>query len=125
MEVRWFRNLYTKPVHLYKNGKDLHGETISKYVERTELLKEAITEGKVTLRVFNVSVDDDGQYHCFFKDGDFYDEAITEVQVTGKDGSSKGFSTHLRLSIRKILSVSDYFHITWFAKQVQIHAFNL
>ncbi|XP_032969279.1 putative selection and upkeep of intraepithelial T-cells protein 1 homolog [Rhinolophus ferrumequinum] len=82
MEVRWFRNLYTKPVHLYKNGKDLHGETISKYVERTELLKEAIGEGKVTLRVFNVSVDDDGQYHCFFKDGDFYDEAITEVQVT-------------------------------------------
>ncbi|XP_019566431.2 putative selection and upkeep of intraepithelial T-cells protein 1 homolog [Rhinolophus sinicus] len=82
MEVRWFRNRYTKPVHLYKNGKDLHGETISKYVERTELLKEAIGEGKVTLRIFNVSVDDDGQYHCFFKDGDFYDEAITEVKVT-------------------------------------------
>nr|XP_019566431.1 PREDICTED: putative selection and upkeep of intraepithelial T-cells protein 1 homolog [Rhinolophus sinicus] len=81
MEVRWFRNRYTKPVHLYKNGKDLHGETISKYVERTELLKEAIGEGKVTLRIFNVSVDDDGQYHCFFKDGDFYDEAITEVKV--------------------------------------------
>ncbi|XP_036899250.1 putative selection and upkeep of intraepithelial T-cells protein 1 homolog [Sturnira hondurensis] len=82
MEIRWFRDRYTQPVHLYKNGKDLYGETISRYVERTELLKGAIQEGKVTLRIFNVSVDDDGQYHCFFRDGDFYEEAIKEVKVT-------------------------------------------
>uniref|UniRef100_H0XN01 Ig-like domain-containing protein n=1 Tax=Otolemur garnettii TaxID=30611 RepID=H0XN01_OTOGA len=82
MEVRWFRNRYTQPVHLYENGKDMQGETISQYVERTVLLTEAIGEGKVILRILNVSVDDDGQYHCLFKDGDFYEEAITEVQVT-------------------------------------------
>ncbi|XP_070261170.1 putative selection and upkeep of intraepithelial T-cells protein 1 homolog isoform X2 [Myotis yumanensis] len=82
MEIRWFRDRYTEPVHLYNNGKDLHVETISRYVERTELLKEAIREGKVTLRILNVSVDDDGQYHCFFKDGAFDEEAITEVKVT-------------------------------------------
>ncbi|XP_054428240.1 putative selection and upkeep of intraepithelial T-cells protein 1 homolog [Pteronotus mesoamericanus] len=82
MEIRWFRNRYTQPVHLYKNGKDLYGETISRYVERTELLKGDIREGKVTLRILNVTVDDDGQYHCFFRDGDFYEEAIEEVKVT-------------------------------------------
>nr|KAF6508003.1 hypothetical protein HJG63_017641 [Rousettus aegyptiacus] len=82
MEVRWFRNRYTQPVHLYKDGKDLHVETISQYMERTQLLKEAIGKGKVTLRISNVSADDDGPYHCFFKDGDFYEEAITEVKVT-------------------------------------------
>ncbi|XP_059111845.1 selection and upkeep of intraepithelial T-cells protein 2-like [Peromyscus eremicus] len=82
MEIRWFRNRYTQPVHLYRNGIDLHGETTSKYVERTELLKDAIGEGKVTLRIFNVTIDDDGPYHCFFKDGEFYEEHITEVKVT-------------------------------------------
>ncbi|XP_039738803.1 putative selection and upkeep of intraepithelial T-cells protein 1 homolog [Pteropus medius] len=82
MEVRWFRNRYTQPVHLYKDGKDLHGETIFQYVERTQLLKEDIGKGKVTLRISNISIDDDGPYHCFFKDGDFYEEAITEVKVT-------------------------------------------
>ncbi|XP_052573143.1 selection and upkeep of intraepithelial T-cells protein 2-like [Peromyscus californicus insignis] len=82
MEIRWFRNRYTQPVYLYRDGKDLHGETISKYVERTELLKDAIGEGKVTLRIFNVTVDDDGPYHCIFKDGEFYEEHITEVKVT-------------------------------------------
>uniref|UniRef100_A0A8C8TF60 Ig-like domain-containing protein n=1 Tax=Peromyscus maniculatus bairdii TaxID=230844 RepID=A0A8C8TF60_PERMB len=82
MEIRWFRNRYTQPVHLYRDGKDMHGQTISKYVERTELLKDAIEEGKVTLRIFKVTVDDDGPYHCFFKDGEFYEEHITEVKVT-------------------------------------------
>ncbi|XP_047410601.1 putative selection and upkeep of intraepithelial T-cells protein 1 homolog isoform X3 [Sciurus carolinensis] len=82
MEIRWFRNRYMQPVYLYKEGKDLYGETTSRYVERTELLKDAIGEGKVTLRIFNVSVDDDGQYHCFFRNGDFSEEDITEVKVT-------------------------------------------
>ncbi|XP_036302449.1 putative selection and upkeep of intraepithelial T-cells protein 1 homolog isoform X1 [Pipistrellus kuhlii] len=82
MEIRWFRDRYTQPVYLYNNGKDLHVETISRYVERTELRKEAIREGKVTLRIHNVSVDDHGEYHCFFKDGDFDEEAITDVKVT-------------------------------------------
>ncbi|ERE82875.1 selection and upkeep of intraepithelial T-cell protein 1 [Cricetulus griseus] len=82
MEIRWFRNRYTQPVHLYRNGKDLHGETISKYVERTELLKDDIGKGKVTLRIFNVTADDDGPYHCVFKDGKFYEEHIAEVKVT-------------------------------------------
>ncbi|XP_006879863.1 PREDICTED: selection and upkeep of intraepithelial T-cells protein 1-like [Elephantulus edwardii] len=82
MEVRWFQDRYTQPVHLYKGGKDLYGETISKYVERIDFLKEAIGEGKVTVRILNVNVDDNGQYHCLFKDGDFYDEAIIELKVT-------------------------------------------
>ncbi|XP_049992166.1 selection and upkeep of intraepithelial T-cells protein 2-like [Alexandromys fortis] len=82
MEIRWFRNHYTQPVHLYRDGKDLHGETIPKYVERTELLKDGIGEGKVTLRIFNVTVDDDGPYRCVFKNGEFYEEHITEVNVT-------------------------------------------
>ncbi|XP_040834554.1 selection and upkeep of intraepithelial T-cells protein 1-like [Ochotona curzoniae] len=81
MEIRWFRNRYNQPVYLYNNGRDLHAETVSRYVERTELVKDAIGEGKVTLRIFNVSADDDGKYHCFFKDGDFYEEAIIQVNV--------------------------------------------
>ncbi|XP_048671387.1 putative selection and upkeep of intraepithelial T-cells protein 1 homolog isoform X2 [Marmota marmota marmota] len=82
MEIRWFRNRYTQPIYLYEKGKILYGEMTPMYVERTELLKDAIEEGKVTLRIFNVDVDDDGQYHCFFRDGDFSEEDITEVKVT-------------------------------------------
>ncbi|KAL6072039.1 hypothetical protein STEG23_021980, partial [Scotinomys teguina] len=83
MEIRWFQNHYTQPVHLYRDGKDLHGETIHKYVERTELLKDDIGKGKVTLRIFNVTVNDDGPYRCYFKDGEHSEEHITDVKVTG------------------------------------------
>ncbi|GAB1288748.1 Selection and upkeep of intraepithelial T-cells protein 5 [Apodemus speciosus] len=81
MEICWFRNRYTEPIYLYRNGKDLLGETISKYVERTELLKDDIGKGQVTLRIFNVTATDDGSYHCFFKDDKFYEEHITVVKV--------------------------------------------
>ncbi|KAM6217036.1 putative selection and upkeep of intraepithelial T-cells protein 1 homolog [Rhynchocyon petersi] len=91
MEVRWFRDRYTQPVHLYKSGKDLYGETISRYVERTEFLKETIGEGKVTIRILNVNVDDNGQYHCFFKNGTFYDEAITDLKVTATSSQTQIF----------------------------------
>ncbi|XP_031232870.1 putative selection and upkeep of intraepithelial T-cells protein 1 homolog [Mastomys coucha] len=82
MEIRWFRSHYTQPIYLYKDGKDIFGEITPKYVERTELLKDAIGEGKVTLRIFNVNPDDDGQYHCIFKNGKFYEDHITEFKVT-------------------------------------------
>ncbi|XP_006839920.1 PREDICTED: selection and upkeep of intraepithelial T-cells protein 1-like [Chrysochloris asiatica] len=91
MEVRWFRDRYTQPIHLYKGGKDLYGETLSKYVKRTEFLKEAIGEGKVTLRILQVSVYDDGQYHCFFKDDNFYDEAIITLKVTATNSETQIF----------------------------------
>ena len=84
MEIRWFQNRYTELTYLYRNGKDLLGETISKYVERTELLKNDIGRGQVTLRIFKVTAADDGPYHCFFKDGKFYEEHITVVKVIGR-----------------------------------------
>ncbi|XP_031234076.1 selection and upkeep of intraepithelial T-cells protein 2-like isoform X2 [Mastomys coucha] len=81
MEIRWFRDRYTEPVYLYRTGKDLLGEIISKYVERTELLKDDIENGKVTLRISNVTAADDGPYRCFFKHDNFYEEHITVVKV--------------------------------------------
>ncbi|XP_038967413.1 selection and upkeep of intraepithelial T-cells protein 2-like [Rattus norvegicus] len=82
MEIRWFRNRYSELVYLYRNGKDLLGETIYNFVERTELLKDDIGKGKVILRIFKVTADDGGYYHCFFKDDKFYEEHIIEVKVT-------------------------------------------
>jgi hypothetical protein len=87
MEIRWFKNRYSEPVYLYRNGKDLNEAIVYKYVERTELLKDDIGKGKVTLRIFKVTSVDSGSYHCFFKDDKFYEEHIIEVKVTGRHGS--------------------------------------
>ncbi|XP_039373664.1 butyrophilin subfamily 2 member A1-like isoform X4 [Mauremys reevesii] len=81
MEVRWFRSKYSPVVHLYRDGQDQYGEQMLEYRERTELLKDNITTGRISLRIRNIQLSDDGQYKCFFKSNVSYEEALLELQV--------------------------------------------
>ncbi|CAM5158422.1 unnamed protein product [Eretmochelys imbricata] len=68
-------------VHRYKDGRDQYGEQMPGYQGRTELLKDNITSGIVSLRIRNVQVSDHGQYMCFFQSSVSYEEASLELQV--------------------------------------------
>ncbi|XP_023396654.2 myelin-oligodendrocyte glycoprotein isoform X2 [Loxodonta africana] len=81
MEVGWYRPPFSRVVHLYRNGKDQDGEQAPEYRGRTELLKETISEGKVTLRIRNVRFSDEGGYTCFFRDHSYQEEAAMELKV--------------------------------------------
>ncbi|XP_065421174.1 butyrophilin subfamily 1 member A1-like [Chrysemys picta bellii] len=83
MEVRWFRSQFSPAVHLYRDGQDQYGEQMPEYRERTELLRDEITNGRVSLRIRNVQLSDNGQYKCFFQSGVSYEDAILELQVAG------------------------------------------
>ncbi|XP_045714129.1 putative selection and upkeep of intraepithelial T-cells protein 1 homolog [Phyllostomus hastatus] len=75
MQVGWYQDHY-QPVSIYKKEDD-----IQNYENHTVILKEALGEGKMTLRIYKVTVSDGGQYHCFFKDGDTTEEATVELKV--------------------------------------------
>ncbi|XP_021034430.1 myelin-oligodendrocyte glycoprotein-like, partial [Mus caroli] len=81
MEVGWYRSPFSRVVHLYRNGKDQDAEQAPEYRERTELLKETISEGKVTHRIQNVRFSDEGGYTCFFRDHSYQEEAAMELKV--------------------------------------------
>lgn len=81
MEVGWYRSPFSRVVHLYRNGKDQDAEQAPEYRGRTELLKETISEGKVTLRIQNVRFSDEGGYTCFFRDHSYQEEAAMELKV--------------------------------------------
>ena len=83
MQVGWFQEYYSQLVYLYKDREEVSGKSTYNYVNRTVLLKDTLGEGKVTLRIHNVSVLDGGQYHSFFKDGDTSEEAIMDLRVAG------------------------------------------
>ncbi|XP_026518552.1 butyrophilin subfamily 1 member A1-like [Terrapene carolina triunguis] len=84
MELRWFRSKFSPAVHLYRDGQDQYGEQMPEYRGRTELLKDDITNGSVSLRIRNVRPSDDGQYVCFFFQSSIsYEDAILELQVAG------------------------------------------
>ncbi|CAM4655066.1 unnamed protein product [Caretta caretta] len=83
MELRWFRSQFSPAVHLYRDGQDQYGEQMQEYRGRTELLKDDITSGSVSLRIRDIRPSDDGQYKCFFQSGVSYEDAILELQVAG------------------------------------------
>ncbi|XP_040087880.1 selection and upkeep of intraepithelial T-cells protein 7-like [Oryx dammah] len=75
MEVRWFRGDNSKLVHLYRDGHEVNGDAAPEYVNLTEFVKETVRQGKVTLRLRNISVSDDGSYRCSFKGNGINDVA--------------------------------------------------
>ncbi|XP_005603718.2 myelin-oligodendrocyte glycoprotein isoform X3 [Equus asinus] len=81
MEVGWYRPPFSRVVHLYRNGKDQDGEQAPEYRGRTELLRDTIGEGKVTLRIRNVRFSDEGGFTCFFRDHSYQEEAAMELKV--------------------------------------------
>uniref|UniRef100_A0A8C0RRJ2 Myelin-oligodendrocyte glycoprotein n=2 Tax=Canis lupus familiaris TaxID=9615 RepID=A0A8C0RRJ2_CANLF len=84
MEVGWYRPPFSRVVHLYRNGRDQDAEQAPEYRGRTELLKESMGEGKVTLRISNVRFSDEGGFTCFFRDHSYQEEAAMELKVEGK-----------------------------------------
>lgn len=84
MEVCWFKGDRSKLVRLYRGGQEVNEEAAPEYVDRTEFVKEAIGEGRLTLRLHNISVSDDGPYQCSFKDSDFHGVASMNLSVAGK-----------------------------------------
>ncbi|XDA69926.1 hypothetical protein R6Z07M_000289 [Ovis aries] len=87
MEVRWFRGDNSKLVHLYSDGHEVNGDAAPAYVNRTEFVKEAIRQGKVTLRLRNISVSDDGSYQCSFKGNGISDGASMNLSIAGQETS--------------------------------------
>uniref|UniRef100_A0A4X2K9U1 Butyrophilin subfamily 1 member A1 n=1 Tax=Vombatus ursinus TaxID=29139 RepID=A0A4X2K9U1_VOMUR len=92
MEVRWYRNKISPAVYVYQKEKDQKGEQIKEYQGRTTFVRDNITEGNVAVTIHNVRASDDGQYRCFFKDDQIYEEAIIELKV-----ASLGSDPHIHM----------------------------
>ncbi|XP_077883886.1 selection and upkeep of intraepithelial T-cells protein 8 [Ictidomys tridecemlineatus] len=94
MEVRWFKGDNSQLVYLYRGGHEVNGEAAPEYVNRTEFVKEAMGEGKVTLKIHNVSISDGGPYRCSFKDTDFSDAAGMNLSV-----AALGLETQIHIQV--------------------------
>ncbi|XP_054576806.1 selection and upkeep of intraepithelial T-cells protein 7-like isoform X3 [Eptesicus fuscus] len=96
MEVSWFKGDHStsKLVHLYRDGHEVKGKAAPEYVDRTEFVKEAIGAGKVTLRLHNIRVSDNGTYQCSFKDSNFSNMASMDLNV-----AALGLETQIHIQI--------------------------
>ncbi|XP_064330078.1 butyrophilin subfamily 1 member A1-like [Phalacrocorax carbo] len=81
MDVLWFWSTSPFHVHYYHNGQDDYSSQMPQYRGRTELSKEGLSVGNVSLRILSTRLSDEGQYQCLVQDGDSYEEASVELQV--------------------------------------------
>ncbi|XP_072458660.1 myelin-oligodendrocyte glycoprotein-like isoform X2 [Notamacropus eugenii] len=87
MEVVWLQS--TRVVHLYQDGKDQFGDQAPNYRGRTELVRDAITNGNVTLKIRDVRLSDAGRYQCLFEDRLHQEEADMQLEVLGDETASQ------------------------------------
>ncbi|XP_074058258.1 uncharacterized protein LOC141499449 [Macrotis lagotis] len=81
MEIVWLQSTWV--IHLYRDGEDHFGDQDPDYQGRTELVRDGITNGNVTLKIRNVRLLDAGRYKCLFEDGFHLEEADMEVLGEG------------------------------------------
>ncbi|MGH0125226.1 UNVERIFIED_CONTAM: hypothetical protein FKN15_058915 [Acipenser sinensis] len=84
MEVRWFREKFDRPVHLYLNQRDWLKKQDSDYQGRTALSHSALQTGDISLHLRNLRPSDRGVYTCYADDGSWNEEGQSEVIVTGQ-----------------------------------------
>uniref|UniRef100_H3AID7 Ig-like domain-containing protein n=1 Tax=Latimeria chalumnae TaxID=7897 RepID=H3AID7_LATCH len=81
MEVRWFRTAYADPVHLYWDNRDDTWIQNIAYKGRTELFKEGLVTGTISLKLKNVGLSDEGMFTCSVDSGTGYEKSQIEVKV--------------------------------------------
>nr|XP_024654821.1 CD276 antigen-like [Maylandia zebra] len=70
LTVEWSKpNLKPDPsdeyVHLYRHGKEVPDMKMASYFRRTELFMDDMKHGNISLKILNVSEEDNGRYRCF------------------------------------------------------------
>ncbi|XP_027143453.1 myelin-oligodendrocyte glycoprotein-like isoform X2 [Larimichthys crocea] len=52
-------------VHLYRDRREVPDMKIQSYVKRTALFTDRLKHGNISLKILNVTVEDEGRYKCF------------------------------------------------------------
>ncbi|KAG6926811.1 butyrophilin subfamily 1 member A1-like [Chelydra serpentina] len=93
MEVRWHSSETPGLTHHYVNGHDAPQKQNPHYRGRTELFKEELPNGNVSLLLKKVQVADGGSYVCFIVNKLNYLEGLVELKV-GAVGTGPTISVH-------------------------------
>uniref|UniRef100_A0A8C6HSK3 Butyrophilin-like 10 n=1 Tax=Mus spicilegus TaxID=10103 RepID=A0A8C6HSK3_MUSSI len=89
MELRWYRDKPSSVVHVYKNGEDVYDEQMAEYKGRTSFNGSHVARGEATVKIHNITVFDNGTYHCVFKEYTSHSQATLWLKVAGRGSSPR------------------------------------
>ncbi|XP_043836637.1 butyrophilin-like protein 3 [Dromiciops gliroides] len=87
MEVRFFRNQFSSILLLYKDGREIQKSQMQEYQERTQFVQVVIVEGKLSLKLKNITLSDSGIYGCWFSSQTFYQQYTWELKIAALGSS--------------------------------------
>ncbi|XP_074073923.1 erythroid membrane-associated protein isoform X2 [Macrotis lagotis] len=77
IEVKWLRTPKSpQAVHVYRNGQDLYEEQMPQYKGRTAFMKD-----NFSLEIYNVQLEDQGEYHCQIQADSLSKSTSVELEV--------------------------------------------
>ncbi|XP_055449974.1 putative butyrophilin-like protein 10 [Psammomys obesus] len=89
MELRWYRNKPSQAVYVYKNGVDMPEEQMEEYRGRTTFTGNHIARGEASVKIHNITIFDDGAYHCVFKEHTSHSQATLWLKVAAWGSSPR------------------------------------
>ncbi|KAG8449918.1 hypothetical protein GDO86_016552 [Hymenochirus boettgeri] len=81
MEICWYRSSLIPYVHLYEKQQDNYTQQMEEFINRTELIKDDIARGNISLIIRNVTASDLGEYNCFFETDQHHGRAKVDLSV--------------------------------------------
>ncbi|XP_072920688.1 butyrophilin subfamily 1 member A1-like isoform X3 [Hemitrygon akajei] len=81
MALQWLKTDLHSAVHEFRDGRDATANQDPAYRGRTELFKDQIDKGNVSLRIKNIRVADEGTYICSVDNGIDFEETSIVLQV--------------------------------------------
>ncbi|XP_007534668.1 butyrophilin subfamily 1 member A1-like [Erinaceus europaeus] len=95
MELRWFREVSSAAL-VYRDGQQQEEEQMAEYLGRTTLVEDDINVGRVAMKIHGVKVADGGEYRCFFRQNESYEEAIVNLKV-----AALGSDPHISVEVQE------------------------
>ncbi|KAL0199370.1 hypothetical protein M9458_007910, partial [Cirrhinus mrigala] len=109
LEVEWRRTDSDILVHLFQDGETQTGVQQEDFQDRAHFFTEEIQRGNFSLRLDNLTAEDEGQYTCTVHIQDKTGETEVEIKVDGV-GSSRSISASVGEDVTLSCSVDS--HIT-------------
>ncbi|XP_004621936.3 butyrophilin subfamily 1 member A1 [Sorex araneus] len=96
MELRWFRKKVSEAVLVHRDGQLQDKDQVAEYRGRATLVRDNLSQGRMAVRIHGIKAKDAGEYRCFFREKEDFEEAVVQLQV-----AALGSDPHVHMEVQE------------------------
>ncbi|XP_056224871.1 uncharacterized protein LOC130164270 isoform X1 [Seriola aureovittata] len=123
VRVEWMDH-HNNKVHVYQNGSDRPEEQNQVYRDRTEMKKDPLRTGDLSLTLKHPTVTDRGDYTCrVYKDGDLLRGTAVSLRVKGQRVEVEEGEESVQLPFKTTPHLSGDIRVEWTRYSRKVHVY--